>query len=73
MQRTAGAQISASRLSREGPDADVELGFLDEDQASPSMLGEHAFCGLLCSWQGHSAPSSVRGAHLHTLVCEGLS
>ena len=50
MQRTAGAQVSASRLSREGPDADVELGFLDEEAASPSMLGEHITCHLLSLW-----------------------
>ncbi len=62
MQRTAGAQVSASRLSREGPDADVELGFLDEDQASPSMLGEHAVSVLLCSWLGYSAEEFCAGS-----------
>ena len=47
MQRTAGAQVSASRLSREGADADVELGFLDEEEgASPSMLGEQLLLEL---------------------------
>ena len=39
MQRTAGGQVSASRLSRQGDDPDVELGFLDEEQPSPSMIG----------------------------------
>ena len=39
MQRTAGSQVSASRLSRQGNDPDVELGFLDEEQPSPSMIG----------------------------------
>ena len=41
-QRTAGAQASTSRLSRQGDDADVELGFLDEEAGSPSMLGMQA-------------------------------
>lgn len=40
MQRTAGAQVSASRLSRQGDDADVELGFLEEEgESSPGMMG----------------------------------
>ncbi len=29
----------ASRLSRQGDGADVELGFLDKEQPSPSMIG----------------------------------
>ena len=39
LQRTAGGQVSASRLSRQGDDPDVELGFLDEEQPSPSIIG----------------------------------
>lgn len=39
MQRTTGSQVSASRLSRQGDDPDVELGFQDEEQPSPSMIG----------------------------------
>ena len=69
MQRTAGAQVSASRLSREGPDADVELGFLDEDQASPSMLGKRAFDVMLCSWRGHSAQSRVGCSSIYFGLC----
>ena len=47
MQRTAGAQVSASRLSQEGADADVELGFLDDEEgATPGMLGEQVLLEL---------------------------
>ena len=45
-QRTAGAQASTSRLSRQGDDADVELGFLDDEADSPSMLGMQATSAL---------------------------
>lgn len=60
MQRTAGGQVSASRLSREGPDADVELGFLDEEAASPSMLGEQITCPLLSLCSGYPAHARCR-------------
>jgi len=60
-QRTAGAQVSVSRLSRQGDDADVELGFLDDEAGSPSMLGMQApsafsaccRCMCACVMRGH--------------------
>ena len=69
LQRTAGSQVSASRLFRQGEDTDVELGQLADEEPSPGMLGEQLLrrpdcCGL--SYKACSARVS-RGGRRGTL------
>ena len=51
LQRTAGSQASASGIIRQAEGTDVELGYFEDEEPSPSMLGEQLLrrpdcCGL---------------------------